>query len=179
MTHELRRAIGLPAGIATAVGLVHIPGVGYVAAVLGADKHQTRPKDFQKKRIDFYQTPQNRIGSGFPLKPTYTYWVPKGQKFDSYQTMNFVREKGGDLFLIGMTGKIADLFCVSYPGVGSAPAKPSLRFFSRSEFKLDKAYAEFTAGVGVFVFNGKFNLYAVPQWRLGDGRLHMTEWAAP
>lgn len=160
---------------ATAVGLVHIPKSGYVAAVLSAGKKDDQHQD---KRIDFYQTEENRIKSKFVLKPSFVYRVPKRMKFDSYQSINLVYQTSGDLYLMGMTGKILDLFWVPFPGLGtSPPQRPSLEFLSRREFKLDKKFAEFKAGACAYAADDKLRLYAVPQWRLGDGRLHMTEWA--
>ncbi len=96
-----------------------------------------------------------------------------------YQTINFVYQPSGDLYLVGMTGEIADLFWVPFPGLGSPPpSRPSLEFLARQKFKLDKNFAEFKAGVGVHAAGGKIRLNAVPQWRLGDGRLQITEWSS-
>jgi hypothetical protein len=59
-----------------------------------------------------------------------------------------------------------------------APAdEPSLRFLTSRQFSLDRRYAEFKAGVGVYTIGGTLALYAVPQWRRVDGRLGLTEWA--
>jgi hypothetical protein len=102
-------------------------------------------------------------------------------KWEDYQTINFIRETAGPgsaegrLYLCGMAGNTVDLFEVT-PPVGAAA--PGLRFLTSRDFALDRRYAEFKAGVGVYTDGGTLALYAVPQWRRLDGRLGLTEWAS-
>jgi hypothetical protein len=75
-----------------------------------------------------------------------------------------------------MAGHTVDLFEVTPPAPPAAA--PGLRFLTSRDFALDRRYAEFKAGVGVFADAGMLALYAVPQWRRLDGRLGLTEWAS-
>jgi hypothetical protein len=158
---------------ATAVALTDIWGGGYVLAVLSSGKEDEHHRD---KQIDFYRSVSPRLCQGF-VRPATRLRIPKRLKWDDYQTINFVREKSGALYLCGMKGKILDLFEVTLPASGPPRVRPDLRFLSRREFSLDGRYAAFKAGVGVYVQEGALGLYAVPQWRRLDGRLGLTEWA--
>jgi hypothetical protein len=169
------------------VALAHVPGRGYLVAVLsGAGKD----KIHHDKQIEFYESNEDRIGSPFTLR--HSYHVPRVVKFDDYQSINFAYQSSGseqetgdtrprgDLYLLGLArSSVVDLFWVRYPGLNAPPdGQASLEFLARREFDADKRFAEFKAGACVHMTDGKLRLYAVPQWRLGDGRLQMMEWSA-
>jgi len=159
---------------ATAVALVCVPNMGYIAAVLSADKGDKQHRD---ARIDFYQTAGGTFSSGFVSTPS-SCRIPKALEWKSYQTINFVYQSDQELFLVATTDNVADLFTVSYPGVGSPPSMVlDLQWKARKKFDLDSKYAEFVAGASVYAADNKLRLYAVPRWRLGDGRLRAMEFA--
>jgi hypothetical protein len=169
---------------ATAAALTLDPAGGYLLAVLrgitGAEQAAGQPKkDFKDKRIEFYRAADAVCGD---FTETAAYMIPRGMKWEDYQTINFIRETAGPgsaegrLYLCGMAGNTVDLFEVTFPA-GSTTA-PVLRFLTSRDFALDRRYAEFKAGVGVYTEGGTVALYAVPQWRRLDGRLGLTEWAS-
>lgn len=159
---------------ATAVGLTHVPGRRYVAAVLSADKPT---ETLRGKRLDFYQTTGNTISAGFVHVTTYR--PPKSLKWASYQTINFVRETSGQIYLVGLAQGLADLFKVTLPSPPNAATRtrPKLEFVDRKRFEQDAWFAEFKAGVGVHAHDDAISLYAVAQWRRADGLLGLTEYA--
>jgi hypothetical protein len=156
---------------ATAAALLQIPGEGYVAAVLSSGKKGPTHRD---KQIDFYRTDGNSISNGFQARSTYR--VPNVLKWSDYQTINFVYERSGRIFLAGLAKNLADLFQVDLPAPGS-PAR--LHFVARHNFDVDRSFAEFKAGAGIYSCDGTLGLYGVPQWRLQTGVLHLAEWAPP
>ncbi|HLB35257.1 MAG TPA: hypothetical protein VJL31_01665, partial [Gemmatimonadales bacterium] len=167
---------------ATAVALTLDPAGGYLLAVLrGVTKAELAAgqpkKHYRDQRIEFYRTAGAVCGE---FTETAAFMVPKAMKWGDYQTINFIRETagpgsaGGRLYLCGMAGNTVDLFEVTL-SVGSTG--PALRFLTSRDFALDRRYAEFKAGVGVYTEGGTLALYAVPQWRRLDGRLGLTEWA--
>lgn len=169
---------------ATAVALTWDPAGGYLLAVLrGVTKEEQAAgqpkKDYRDKRIEFYRTAGDAVCSEF--HETAPFLIPKGMKWEDYQTINFIRETAGPgnaegrLYLCGMAGHTVDLFEVTPPVASSAA--PGLRFLTSRDFALDRRYAEFKAGVGVYTEGGTLALYAVPPWRRLDGRLGLTEWA--
>jgi hypothetical protein len=159
---------------ATAVGLTYVRAQGWVAAVLSANTAQV---GFQPKRIDFYRTKRNAISPGFPHRTTYK--IPQNLKWADYQTINFVQQTSGQLFIAAMAAGLVDLFKVTLPSRPGAAKKSraSLEFLARRTFPQDKRYAEFKAGVGICAHGNRLNLYAVPQWRRADGKLGFMEWA--
>ena len=159
---------------ATAVGLIHVPERRYVAVVLSADK----PTETRRgKRLDFYQTSGNTISAGFPHLTTYR--PPKSLRWADYQTINFVRETSGQVYLIGLAQGLADLFKVALPSSPNAATRtrPKMEFVHRKRFEQDAWFAEFKAGVGVHAHADTLGRYAVPQWRRADGLLGLTEYA--
>lgn len=159
---------------ATAVGLTHVRGQGWVAAVLSAN---TPEVGFQPKRIDFYRTKGNAISPGFAHRTTYK--IPQSLKWADYQTINFVQQISGQMFMTAMADGLVDLFKVTLPSLPNAAQKSraALEFVARRPFPQDKQYAEFKAGVGIYAHGNVLNLYAVPQWRRADGKLGFMEWA--
>lgn len=159
---------------ATAVGLTHVRGQGWVAAVLSAN---TPEVGFQPTRIDFYRTKGNAVSPGFPHRTTYK--IPQNLKWADYQTINFVQQTSGQLFLAAMAEGLVDLFKVTLPSLPNAQPKSraALEFVARRAFPQDEQYAEFKAGVGICAQGNGLNLYAVPQWRRTDGKLGFMEWA--
>lgn len=158
---------------ATAAGLLHIPDVGYLLGVLSAHKPE---KGFLNYRIEFYWTVRADLCGGFSSPVVYR--VPETLKWDSYQTINLVRETGGTVFMFGMTRKRVELFELAMPERGR-PWVPALNWVDGREFILDKDFAAFEAGAGIFTRDGYMGLYSVPHWRNPKGQLGMTEWMNP
>jgi hypothetical protein len=165
---------------ATAAALLHVPGTGYLLMVVSAAKadadDDVDDEDYRPVRMDFYWSNGEELSGGF--SEPVEYRIPRDLIWASYQTINLVRETDGDVFMFGLTGKVADLFKVGMPSPGQ-PWTPSLEHVKGRKFDMDKNFTEFKAGAGFFSRDGTLALYGVPQWRRWDGLLGMTEWSPP
>ena len=182
---RLRPTIERPRMKATAVALTRLPNSYYLAAVLSA------------RGLDFYLTNTRRLGSGFRARPTT--WLPhqvralEGQErdFGGYQTINFVSQSDGGLYLIGLRNTSpmaptiggdnnADLFAIDLPDSDRVPANatdsvlmPTITRVASRQLQCKHRQCNMAAAAGAYVDQGQgrgrgrgqLMVYSAYHWR--------------
>jgi len=182
---RLRPTIDRARSKATAVALTRLPNRYYVAAVLSA------------RGLDFYLTNTRSFSSGFRARPTT--WLPhhvralEGEQrdFGGYQTINFVSQSDGRLYLIGFRNTSpmaptiggdnnADLFAIDLPDSARAPANdtdsvpmPTITRVASRQLQCKHRQCNMAAAAGAYVDQGQARgqgrgqlmVYAAYHWR--------------
>ena len=174
---RLRPTIERPRMKATAVALTRLPNRYYLAAVLSAGG------------LDFYLTNTRSIRSGFRARPTT--WLPRqvraleGQEraFGGYQSINFVSQSDGRLYLIGLrnTSPMAptiggdnnvDLFAIDLSDSDRAPANatdsvptPTITRVASRQLQCKHRQCNMAAAAGTYIDRGKLTVYSAYHWR--------------
>ena len=174
---RLRSTIERSRTKATAVALTRLPNRYYLAAVLSG------------RGLDFYLTNTRSLSSGFRARPTT--WLPRqvraleGQErdFGGYQTINFVSQSDGGLYLIGLRNTSpmaptipgdnnADLFAIDLPDSDKAPANandsvptPTITRVASRQLQCKHRQCNMAAAAGTYIDGGKLMVYAAYHWR--------------
>jgi hypothetical protein len=183
---EIRR----PLRKASATALTRLASGHYLAAVLSAF-------DGLPRRIDFYLSLTRALEDGFTADPV-TWRVSEvrarpGQErtFSHFQTINFVNQADGRLFLVGFHNSFfgastlpgrdyADLYEVVFPdaSVHREPPrleKPAIFKAANQMLRCTEGYCNLDAAAGLYVDPDMktFSIYAMAGWLNGD-RLKLT-----
>lgn len=162
---------------ATAVALTRLSNGHYLAAVLSA------------QGLDFYLSRTKSFNSGFRKTPTTWHTdrlrALEGQqrKFGGYQTINFLTQSDGRLYLIGLHNTSpmaptiggdnnAHLFTVDIPNSTTKPlnnadsvALPVLTRVASRRMDCKHRQCNMAAAAGVFVDRGNLIVYSAYHWR--------------
>jgi hypothetical protein len=174
-----------PGRKASAVAFTRLPNGYYLAAILSAF-------DGLPRRIDFYLSRSVIFRDGFLPEPVK--WqvgevkARAGQKksFSYFQTINFVRQTDGRLYLVGFNNSTAspaflpgrdyaDLYEVVFPpdtldAVVPTLAKPSIYKTANRPLNCSDGFCNMDAAAGLYVDpdSGSMSVYAAPGWLDGD-----------
>jgi hypothetical protein len=144
------------------------------------------------RRIDFYLSRGPALADGFVPQPV-TWPVGEVQArpdqertFSHFQTINFVRQTDGRLYLVGFHNRTAtlaalpgrdyaDLYEVIFPrgaidGPSPILAKPSIVKASNHRMRCEDGYCNMDAAAGLYLDpqTGGLSVYAAPGWLKGD-----------
>ncbi|MBN1272298.1 MAG: hypothetical protein JXB26_08510 [Candidatus Aminicenantes bacterium] len=170
---------------------------GYFFAAVWTDSDQN------PKRLDFYLSKSEKIMNGFQNK-SWT-WYPddvysigdQDRNFSDFQTINFVLQDDGQLYLAGLHntaamapvqgGKnYADLYLVELAKetlqqnpVIDPNKKPKLTKVANACFKCLNRQCNFDAGAGFYINNGDLFLYSTFHYRGPKGILKFNEYLPP
>lgn len=174
------------AGKAGAVALTRLPNRHFLCAVWS-------DSDEFPVRIDFYLSTSQKVTDGFGDKVSWPYssLTPTGGGAAKYQTINFLNDDKGDLYLVGFENlsagapilekdDVADLLKIELTDktLASSPTLgvPAIRHLCEKRFRRSKPYANFDASAGAYVsHDNKLFLYAGYHWRR-DERLNFVEY---
>jgi hypothetical protein len=184
---------GVKAG---AVAFTRLPNGHYLVAVNGG-------KGKQGKCLDFYLSKTKTLNKGFRSVPRRWFVndvFAVGEQscdFGDYQTLNFVCQDDGELYLIGThhTSKFApivnlrdyaDLFHVQVPGARKKPASPTapieeprITKVANLHVECKKFHGHFSAGSGAYVDRGTLAIYSAGYWRTKPGKFRFAEFRPP
>ena len=181
-THEVVRSRGK----AGAVCMTRLENDYYLLAVWSdSDKNPKRPR-----RLDFYLSRSTKFDQGFHRTPVT--WQATSVKaadgqdrnFSNFQTVNFINQRDGRLFLIGLHNTseaaptkpgrdYADLYSVRLPSslTRATPTlgKPTITKLAKRQFFCNDQQANMDAAAGTYIGpNGGLNVYAAWHWRSDD-----------
>ena len=185
--------INRPAQKAYAVTLVRLTNGFFLVAVLS-------DRDILKRRLDFYLSKSTNLLDGFEEKEVS--WFTKNAKsldgkdstFSDYQSINFIKQSDGRLFLLGLHNTIpslriipgkdyGDLYEVKFPGKTTSESepileKPEITKIARKQFYCKDGFCNMDAGAGLYISDsGEFSLYAVTFW-LEDNKIKFTSFSS-
>ncbi|HVQ41005.1 MAG TPA: hypothetical protein VMS54_02320 [Vicinamibacterales bacterium] len=177
--------IARPGRKAGAVALTDLPNGRVLVAVLSAF-------DGLPRRIDFYLSRTSALSDGFVSEPA-TWRVSEVQArqeqqrtFGYFQTINFIRQADGRLFLAGFHNNLTtpailpgrdygDLYEVVFPpgsmdGSPATPAVPDVIKIASRRLNCEDGYCNLDAAAGLFVdpASRSMSVYALPGWLDGD-----------
>ncbi len=168
---------------AGAVAVTDLPNGRVLVAVLSAF-------DGLPRRVDFYLSQTSALTDGFVPEPA-TWRVSEvrarpGQErtFGYFQTINFIRQSDGRLFLAGFHNNVstpaflpgrdyADLYEVVFPPGsmdGPTVAIPDVTKIASRRLNCEDGYCNLDAAAGLFVdpVSRSMSVYAMPGWLDGD-----------
>lgn len=175
--------IARPGRKAGSVAVTDLPSGRVLVAVLSAF-------DGLPRRLDFYLSRTSSLSDGFLPEPTSWYVsdvrARPGQErsFSYFQSINFVRQSDGRLFLAGFNNSLAspaflpgrdyaDLYEVVFPPSsisGATLAVPNLTKVATRSLTCRDGFCNMDAAAGLFVDpdSRSLSVYAMPGWLDGD-----------
>jgi len=133
---------------AGAVGFIRVPSAQQMLIAVG---------DWDSRAIDFYGS---RPGNDALVDSLTTYYVPDGQRWCSYQTMNLLRDQSGHTYMIGLgldgLRNRADLFELYL----DPHQTTTLKLISTRYFRC-KGGAGFRYASGIDILDGHLSIYSM------------------
>jgi hypothetical protein len=171
-----------PGRKASATGLTRLPNGHYLVAVLAAF-------DGLPLRVDFYLSRSTMLDDGFLPEPVM--WPVSGvaarpgqeRTFNHFQTINFVRQADGRLYLVGFHNRVgphtilpgrdyADLYDVQFPRGEDASilVMPTVTKVANRMLRCTDGFCSLDAAAGLFIdpVTKAMSVYATPGWLDGD-----------
>jgi hypothetical protein len=169
-----------PGRKASATALTRLPNGHYLVAVLAAF-------DGLPLRLDFYLSRTTKLDDGFLPEPV-TWPVSlvaarpgQDRTFNHFQTINFIRQADGRLYLIGFHNRVgphtilpgrdyADLYEVRFPSADPILEVPTVAKVANRMLRCTDGFCSLDAASGLFVdpVTKAMSVYATPGWLDGD-----------
>lgn len=136
--------------------------------------------DKKPKRLELYLSKRTVFDGAFHQKP-FSTWCPKdavtAERTINFQTVNFIRDVGGDLYLLGMgldgNTHTVEIYRVTIPGIHAGPKRVQgsleprfqrLNASSRATFQCQTSQCDMRGASGVYAGDGLI-VYSGAQYR--------------